>query len=194
MSRSVAPSFLRLVRHVMVALTCVAALATAAHAVTPRVHAIRGARIVTGPGQVIPRGNVIMRDGVIVAVGANVVVPAGAQTVDVAGKTIIPGLVDAHAALERQARVQLPAVHEPRAAAQERAVVAEAHGAVVGAAGDLLSRLLDARDPHTGKGLGEAIGNFKKAQRDAERDIARGNEIDATPQPDRLEKDASPRS
>ena len=48
--------------------------------------------------------------------------------------------------------------------------------------------------PQLGKGLGEAIGNFKKAQRDAERDIARSNEIDATPQPDRLEKDASPRS
>lgn len=48
--------------------------------------------------------------------------------------------------------------------------------------------------PQLGKGLGEAIGNFKKAQRDAERDIARNHEIDATPAPDRLEKDPAPRS
>ena len=95
MSRSVAPSFLRLVRHVMVALTCVAALATAAHAVTPRVHAIRGARIVTGPGQVIPRGNVIMRDGVIVAVGANAPIPPDARIWDGDSLTVYPGLVDA---------------------------------------------------------------------------------------------------
>ncbi len=42
--------------------------------------------------------------------------------------------------------------------------------------------------PQLGKGLGEAIGNFKKAQRDAERDSTR--EIDATPRSDaKLEKD-----
>lgn len=43
--------------------------------------------------------------------------------------------------------------------------------------------------PQLGKGIGEAIGNFKKAQRDAERDGAR-TEIDATPlqDADRLEK------
>ena len=47
--------------------------------------------------------------------------------------------------------------------------------------------------PQLGKGLGEAIGNFKKAQRDAEREVARRDEIDATPQQDRLEKDSAPR-
>ncbi|MFZ4579803.1 MAG: twin-arginine translocase TatA/TatE family subunit [Myxococcota bacterium] len=35
--------------------------------------------------------------------------------------------------------------------------------------------------PQLGKGLGEAIGNFKKAQKDAERQITR-DEVDATPQ------------
>jgi sec-independent protein translocase protein TatA len=35
--------------------------------------------------------------------------------------------------------------------------------------------------PQLGKGLGEAIGNFKKAQKDAERQITR-EEVDATPQ------------
>ena len=39
--------------------------------------------------------------------------------------------------------------------------------------------------PQLGKGLGEAIGNFKKAQRDAEREISQSGEIDATPKLDR---------
>ncbi len=38
--------------------------------------------------------------------------------------------------------------------------------------------------PQLGKGLGEAIGNFKKAQRDAEKEIARDQEIDGTPRID----------
>ncbi len=43
--------------------------------------------------------------------------------------------------------------------------------------------------PQLGKGIGEAIGNFKKAQRDAERDSARNQEIDATPRLDRTEQE-----
>src|SRR5260370_35803744 len=43
-----------------------------ARAAGPRVHAIVNARIVVAPGQVIPRGNIVMRDGLIVAVGAGV--------------------------------------------------------------------------------------------------------------------------
>jgi sec-independent protein translocase protein TatA len=37
--------------------------------------------------------------------------------------------------------------------------------------------------PQLGKGLGEAIGNFKKAQRDAARESLR-HEVDATPRPE----------
>jgi imidazolonepropionase-like amidohydrolase/Tol biopolymer transport system component len=62
--------------------------------------AFTNARIVTmadDAGGIIERGTVVVRDNRIVAVGENVAVPAGAQTVDVAGKTIIPGLIDAHA-------------------------------------------------------------------------------------------------
>ncbi|MGQ3231265.1 MAG: amidohydrolase family protein, partial [Blastomonas fulva] len=62
--------------------------------------AFTNARIVTmanDAGGIIERGTVVVRDNRILAVGANVAVPAGAQTVDVAGKTIIPGLIDAHA-------------------------------------------------------------------------------------------------
>lgn len=35
--------------------------------------------------------------------------------------------------------------------------------------------------PQLGKGLGEAIGNFKKAAKDGQKDALRANEIDATP-------------
>jgi hypothetical protein len=61
--------------------------------------ALTGARIVTMRGdEVIDDGVVVVRDNRIVAVGrrGSVEVPAGAATVDVSGKTIVPGLVDAH--------------------------------------------------------------------------------------------------
>jgi hypothetical protein len=50
-----------------------------AGASTPRVHAIVGARIVTAPGQSIERGTIIVRDGVITAVGAALAIPADAR-------------------------------------------------------------------------------------------------------------------
>ncbi|MEL7492155.1 MAG: amidohydrolase family protein [Pseudomonadota bacterium] len=64
------------------------------------VVAITGARIITmtgADGGVIEDGTIVIEDNRITAVGADVAVPAGAKTVDAAGKTIIPGLIDAHA-------------------------------------------------------------------------------------------------
>lgn len=63
-------------------------------AAAPRVHAIVGARIVTAPGAVIETGNVVMRDGVIVAVGAGAAVPADARVWEGSGLTVYPGLID----------------------------------------------------------------------------------------------------
>ncbi|WP_294198809.1 amidohydrolase family protein [uncultured Sphingomonas sp.] len=68
--------------------------------------ALTGARVVTmaGPGAgkdggIIDDATVLIRGDRIVAVGprAAVQIPAGAVTVDVTGKTIVPGFVDAHA-------------------------------------------------------------------------------------------------
>lgn len=64
--------------------------------------AISGARIVTmngADGGVIEDGTILIEGDRIKAVGprASVAVPAGVPTVDASGKTIIPGLVDAHA-------------------------------------------------------------------------------------------------
>jgi len=60
--------------------------------------ALSGARVIDGRGGVIDRGTVIVRDGKIVQVGpaASVTVPAGAERVDLAGRTLIPGLINAH--------------------------------------------------------------------------------------------------
>jgi hypothetical protein len=59
------------------------------------VHAIRNARIVTAPGQIIARGTVVMRDGVIIAVGTSVAIPADARVWEGDSLTVYPGLIDA---------------------------------------------------------------------------------------------------
>ena len=66
------------------------------------VTVLTGARIVTmadDTGGVIDNGVVVITGNRITAVGraGTVAIPSGARTVDLAGKTIIPGLVDAHA-------------------------------------------------------------------------------------------------
>lgn len=57
--------------------------------------AIRNARIVTVSGPDIENGTIVIRDGKIDAVGANVAVPAGAQTIDGRGLSVYPGMIDA---------------------------------------------------------------------------------------------------
>lgn len=64
--------------------------------------ALTNARIVTMAGDsggVIENGTIIIQGNRIAAVGpsGSVTAPAGARTVDLAGKTIIPGMIDAHA-------------------------------------------------------------------------------------------------
>jgi imidazolonepropionase-like amidohydrolase len=56
--------------------------------------AIRGGTVITMAGPRIPNGTVLIRDGKIVAVGANVAVPAGAHVVDARGRFVMPGIVD----------------------------------------------------------------------------------------------------
>jgi imidazolonepropionase-like amidohydrolase len=63
-----------------------------------QVTAFTGARVIDGRGAVIERGTVVVRDGRIEAVGPadRVAVPGGATRVDVTGRTLMPGLVNAH--------------------------------------------------------------------------------------------------
>ena len=64
---------------------------------TPDVHALVNARIITSAGKTIEKGTIVLRDGVITAVGnaADVQVAADARRWDCSGKTIYPGLIDA---------------------------------------------------------------------------------------------------
>ena len=64
--------------------------------IPPRgIFAIRNAKIVTVSGPDIPNGTVVIRDGKIEAVGANVNVPAGARSIDGNGLSVYPGMIDA---------------------------------------------------------------------------------------------------
>ena len=65
----------------------------------PPNFAIAGARIVPVSGPVIERGTVVVREGVIAAVGANVRVPDDVWVIDGAGLTVYPGLIDAFTTL-----------------------------------------------------------------------------------------------
>ncbi len=63
-----------------------------------QVTAFVGGRVLDGTGQVIESATVVVRDGLIAEVGpaASVRVPDGATRVDTRGKTLMPGLVNAH--------------------------------------------------------------------------------------------------
>ena len=61
--------------------------------------ALVGGRVLTMAGDVIDDGTVVVRDGLIAAVGPSAAtkVPKGVESVDVAGKWVAPGFVEAHA-------------------------------------------------------------------------------------------------
>lgn len=62
---------------------------------TPSVLAIRQARIVPVSGPILAKGTVVVRNGLIEAVGENVPVPADAWVIEGEGLTVYPGLIDA---------------------------------------------------------------------------------------------------
>lgn len=59
------------------------------------VYAITNARIVSVSGKTIERGTVVVRNGLIEAVGETARVPADARTIDGTGLTVYPGFFDA---------------------------------------------------------------------------------------------------
>jgi len=57
-------------------------------------YAITNAKIVTVSGASIEKGTVVVRNGLIFAVGANVTAPADATVLDAGGATVYPGFID----------------------------------------------------------------------------------------------------
>ena len=73
--------------------------------------AITGGKVYPVSGPLIENGTVIITNGKIVAVGANVPIPAGAQRIDATGKIVTPGFVDASTQLGVQ---EIAAVNDTR--------------------------------------------------------------------------------
>jgi imidazolonepropionase-like amidohydrolase len=63
-----------------------------------------GARVIVGDGSVIENGAFVVADGKFATVGAagSITVPAGTPTVDLAGKTVMPMMLDTHVHLSTE--------------------------------------------------------------------------------------------
>jgi imidazolonepropionase-like amidohydrolase len=57
---------------------------------------ITNGRVLDGTGAVVERGTVVVRDGRIVSVGQDAPAAPAGRTIDARGKTVMPGLIDAH--------------------------------------------------------------------------------------------------
>jgi len=92
------------IRFAVVALLALVVSGGAASSQSPQapsdtdVTALTGVRIIDGTGRpAIERGTLVFTNGRITAAGASVQIPAGATRVDLAGKTVMPGMINAHA-------------------------------------------------------------------------------------------------
>jgi imidazolonepropionase-like amidohydrolase len=78
----------------VVVIAAAAAFVASARADAPHVYAIKGARLMTAAGAPIPSGTIVIRNGVVDAVGADASVPPDAMVIEGAGLTVYPGLID----------------------------------------------------------------------------------------------------
>jgi imidazolonepropionase-like amidohydrolase len=77
--------------------------------------AFTGATIMPVTEPPIENGTLLIRDDLILAVGASVRIPRGARTVDVSGAVIVPGLVDSHSHIGEVAGGDASAPMQPEA-------------------------------------------------------------------------------
>ena len=69
------------------------------HTPTKGIVAVTNAKIFPIAKPAIDRGTIVIRDGIIESVGANVAVPAGAQVIDAAGADVYPGFINARSTI-----------------------------------------------------------------------------------------------
>ncbi|MEX1369057.1 MAG: amidohydrolase family protein [Nannocystaceae bacterium] len=97
---STTPSSVAPTRVAAIADVAIAAGIEAAPAVTPQTDSLlllRGARLIDGTGAA-PREDVdvLVRDGLIAEVGTGLVPPESARVIELSGRTLLPGFIDAH--------------------------------------------------------------------------------------------------
>ncbi|KPP92609.1 amidohydrolase family protein [Erythrobacter sp. HL-111] len=73
-----------------------ALLAAGPAAAQDRALAFTDAKILTMAGETIENGALVIEDGVIVAVGSDVAIPADAERRSLRGRVVMPGIVDTH--------------------------------------------------------------------------------------------------
>ncbi len=98
----------KLSSRVALAFTCVALLTTFSEAQTV---VITGGKVYPVSGPAIENGTVVITNGRITAVGANVPIPAGARRIDATGKIVTPGFVNSSTQLGVQ---EISAVNDTR--------------------------------------------------------------------------------
>ena len=82
-----------------VALVAFAASPLAAQRNVPSTYAITNARVIPVSGATIEKGTIVIRDGLIAAVGPTVAIPADARVIDGTGLSVYPGFIDAYGSL-----------------------------------------------------------------------------------------------
>jgi imidazolonepropionase-like amidohydrolase len=71
-------------------------------------YAIKGGTVVTVTGATIQKGTIIIRNGLIEAVGADIPIPGDARVIDATGMTVYPGLIDAYTSIGLGATTATP--------------------------------------------------------------------------------------
>ncbi|MFH0990634.1 MAG: amidohydrolase family protein [bacterium] len=84
---------------ILLAVVCTCAFAQTAPTTglrdnAPAAHAFINAKIIISPGKAISQGTLLIRNGIIEAVGEKISLPADARIWDVKGLTLYPGLID----------------------------------------------------------------------------------------------------
>jgi imidazolonepropionase-like amidohydrolase len=95
---------------ILLASALVVAAVFVGRAEAPHVYAITGARIVTAAGAPIESGTVLVRNGLIEAVGPGTSAPADAVVIDGKGLCVYPGLID----MGNSSGLVMPAAEAPR--------------------------------------------------------------------------------
>src|ERR1041385_6690852 len=83
-------------RRVSAIAAAIAALAVVAGPARADITAFEGARLIVGNGNVVESGTLVIDGNKIVQAGQGVAVPAGAARINLAGKTVMPAIIDTH--------------------------------------------------------------------------------------------------